>query len=86
MHEVSIKTFSENGKEKLFLNDPSFCKCQKEYYAYNPNLIRFCRYIFSLITHLFVIIVNEEIFFQVYIEMELKIFFIIFEEWFEWQK
>ena len=37
------KNFAENGKEKLFLNDPSFCKCQNEYYPYNTNLISFCR-------------------------------------------
>ena len=43
-------------------------------------------YLIFLITHLFLIFVNEEIFFQEYIEMELKIFFIIFEEFFEWQK
>ena len=36
--------------------------------------------IFFLITHLFVIFVNDEIFFQKYIEMELKMFFIVFEE------
>ena len=36
-------------------------------------------------THLFLIFVNMEIFFQEYIEMELKIFFIIFEGIFEWQ-
>ena len=74
------KHFTENGKEKLFLNDPSFCKCRNEDYPYNPNLIIFCRHIIFLITHLFVIFVNEGIFFQKYIEMELKIFFIIFEE------
>ena len=34
-------------------------------------------------THLFLIFVNMEIFFQEYIEMELKIFFIIFEGIFE---
>ena len=43
-------------------------------------------YLIFLITHLLLIFVNEEIFFQEYIEMELKIFFIIFEEFFEWQK
>ena len=37
-------------------------------------------YIIFLIADLFVIFVNEEFFFQRNIEMELKIFFIIFEE------
>ena len=37
------KHFTETGKEKVFLNDPSFCKCQNEYYPYSPNLISFCR-------------------------------------------
>ena len=35
------------------------------------------------VTYLFLILVNKKIFFQEYIEMELKIFFIIFEEFFE---
>ena len=35
------KFFAENGKKKLFLNDPSFGKYQNEYYPYNPNLISF---------------------------------------------
>ena len=26
------KNFAENGKEKLFPNDRSFCKCENEYY------------------------------------------------------
>ena len=43
------------------------------------------RFIF-LITHLLVIIVDKEIFFQEYIEMESKTFFIIFEGFFKWQK
>ena len=43
------------------------------------------RFIF-FITHLFLIFVNKEIFFQEYILMELKIFFIIFERFFKWQK
>ena len=69
------KHFAENGKEKLYLNDPSFCKCQNEYYPYNPNLIKFLQtYIFLLTTHLFVIFVSEGIFFQKYIDMELNIF------------
>ena len=81
------KHFVENGKEKLFVNDPSFCKWQNKYYPYNPNLISFCRHtFFFLITNLFVIFVYEEIFFQNCIEMELKMFFTIFEEWLEWEK
>ena len=36
--------------------------------------------------HLFLTFVNKEIFFQEYVEMELKIFFIIFEGFFDWQK
>ena len=36
-------------------------------------------------THLFLILVNKEIFFQEYTEMELKRFFIIFEGIFEWK-
>ena len=43
------------------------------------------RFIF-LITHLFLIFVNKENFFQEYIEMELKLFSIIVEGFFEWQK
>ena len=39
-----------------------------------------------LTTHLLVIIVDKEVFFQEYIEMESKTFFIIFEEFFKWQK
>ena len=37
-------------------------------------------------THLFLTFVNKEIFFQEYVEMELKIIFVIFEVFFEWQK
>ena len=75
------KHFVENGKEKLFVNDPSFSKWQNKYYPYNPNLISFWRHtFFFLITNLFVIFVYEEIFFQNCIEMELKMFFAIFEE------
>ena len=37
-------------------------------------------------TQLFLIFVNGEMFFQGHIEMELKIFFIIFEVFFKWQK
>ena len=37
-------------------------------------------------THLFLTFVNKEIFFQEYVGMELKIIFIIFEVFFEWQK
>ena len=82
-----LSEHAENGKEKLFLNDPSFCKCQNECYPDNPNLISFCRHtFFFFIKHLFVVFVNEEIFFQRYIEMELKIVFITFEQWFQWQK
>ena len=44
--------------------------------AYKKNLIR----------HLFLKFVNEEIFFQYYIEMESKTLFILFEEFFEKQK
>ena len=41
-------------------------------------------YLIFLITHLFLIFVNEEtFFFQEFIETELKTFFIIFEEFFE---
>ena len=36
--------------------------------------------------HLFLIFVSKEIFLKNGIEMELKIFFIIFEVFFEWQK
>ena len=36
-----------------------------------------------LTKHLFLIFFNKESFFQKYIEMELKIFFIIFEGFFE---
>ena len=43
------------------------------------------RFIF-LTTHLLVIIVDKEVFFQEYIEMESKTFFIIFEGFFKWQK
>ena len=43
------------------------------------------RYIF-LIPHLFLKFVEKETFFQEFIEMELKMFFIIFEEFFKWQK
>ena len=38
---------------------------------------------FFLIAHLFLISVDKEIFFQEYIEMELKTFFIILEGFFE---
>ena len=31
------KHIPENGKEKIFLNGPSFCKCQNEYYPDNPD-------------------------------------------------
>ena len=57
------KNLAENRKEKLFLNDPSFCKCQNQYYPYNSNLIKFCRHtFFFLITHFFVIFVKEKVF------------------------
>ena len=46
------KHFAENGKEKLFLNDPLFCKCQNEYYPYNPNSIRFCGLILFSLQHI----------------------------------
>ena len=39
-------------------------------------------YLIFLITYLFLIFANEEIFFQEYMEMDLKIFFIIFEKFF----
>ena len=35
---------------------------------------------------MFLIVVENEIFFQEYIEMELKIFFMIFGGFLEWQK
>ena len=41
---------------------------------------------YFLITHLFLTFVNKEFFSQEYIEMELKIFFITFEGYVEWQK
>ena len=47
--------------------------------------VKIKRFIF-LITHLFVIFVDKETFFQEYIEMESKTFFIIFEGFFKWQK
>ena len=37
-------------------------------------------------THLCPLFINKNIFFQKYIEMELKMFFRIFAEFFEWQK
>ena len=40
-------------------------------------------YIIFLMMRLFVIFIKEDIFLQ---EMELKIFFIIFEECFKWEK
>ena len=43
-------------------------------------------YIIFLITHLFLIFFNKDIFFQENIEMELKIFLIVLEEFSEWQK
>ena len=43
------------------------------------------RFIF-LITRLFLIFVNKEIFFERFIEIELKIFLITSEGFFEWQK
>ena len=43
------------------------------------------RFIF-LITHLFLVFVNKDIFFEKYTEMELKMFFIIFAGFFEQQK
>ena len=43
-------------------------------------------FIIFLMTRLFVIFIKEDIFLQEYMEMELKIFFIIFEECFKWEK
>ena len=43
------------------------------------------RFIF-LVTHLFLIFINKEIFFHEYTEMGLKIFFIGFKGFFEWEK
>ena len=43
-------------------------------------------YIIFLMTRLFVIFIKEDIFLQEYMEMELKTFFIIFEECFKWEK
>ena len=43
------------------------------------------RFIFVM-THFLLIFVDNEIFFQEYIELELKAFFIIFEGYLEWQK
>ena len=39
-----------------------------------------------VITRLFLTVVDKEIFFQEYIEMELITFFVIFEGFFKWQK
>ena len=39
-----------------------------------------------LIKHIYLIFVNKEILFQVCIEIQLKVVFIIFEGFFEWQK
>ena len=59
------KHFAENGKEKLFLNDPSFCKCQNEYYPYNPNLIKFLQtYIFYLQHICLLYLLAREFFFK----------------------
>ena len=79
------KHFGENGKKKLILNDSSFLSNLKN--ALQSKFNKFLQtYFIFLITHLLVIFVNEDIFFPEYIQMELKIFFIIFEEFFEWQK
>ena len=43
-------------------------------------------YLIFLITYLFLIIFNEEIFFQEHIDMGLKTFLIKLKEFFEWQK
>ena len=40
----------------------------------------------DLITHFFLIFVNKAIFFQKYIEMEFKAFFIIFPRFPKWKK
>ena len=80
----------KNGKEKLLLNDSSFLSnlknTKKKYYLYNQNLISFYRCTLFSLQHLFLIFADEGTFFQEYVEMELKIFLIIFEEFFEWQK
>ena len=39
-----------------------------------------------LVTHLFLVFADKDIFFQEYIEIELKTFFITFEVFFQWQK
>ena len=51
-----------------------------------PKRILPLQSVIFLITHLLVVFVNERISCQEYIEMELTIFFIISEEYLEWQK
>ena len=51
-----------------------------------PKRILPLQSVIFLITHLLVVFVNEGISCQEYIEMDLTIFFIISEEYLEWQK
>ena len=85
-HEVSIKTFCRKWEGETLPKWPFILQMPKRIISLQCKFNKFLQtYIIFLITHLFVIFVNKEII-QKYIKMELKIFFIIFEEWFKWQK
>ena len=88
--EVSIKTFCRKWEvetlPKRFFIFKELKKCQNEYYPYNLNLISFCR--LTLFPHntLVSYFLTRNFLIQEYIGAELRIFFIVFEELFEWQK
>ena len=80
------KHFAKNGKEKLFLNNSSFLttwKMSKWLLYLQSKFNDFLQtYLIIVITHLLLMFVNEDFFFQEYIEMKLKIFFKIPEQFF----
>ena len=86
-NEVSIKTFCWKREGETLPKWPFILQMPKRILSLQYKFNKFLQtYIIFLIAHLFAIFVNQEFFFQRNIEMELKIFFIILEEWFEWQK
>ena len=68
----NVPRFSTKKESVIKLKMTNFVWCQKTKIFF--------------MTHLFLTFVNKEIFFQEYVGMELKIIFIIFEVFFEWQK
>ena len=78
-----LKHSTKNGKgssSKMILHFYATWKIPKQILPLQSKFNKFLQtYLSFLITLLFLIFVSKEIIFQAYIEMELKIFFIIIE-------